>query len=199
MKKTPVFEYYPQTSQIPISLSDGTKKTIEINPGWAFGKGFHSTTKLCIKMLEHIFSNGDTSGRAIDTMLDVGCGSGILSICAAVLGARKVTGLDIDNIIVSEARGNVSTNGLESKIDIVLGSINDIEGSFDLVAANLLIGTMLPISAQLRDKVNPGGLMLLSGIKVIESDIVLEEFSGLGLSLLEEDTDKEWAALLLGA
>lgn len=199
MKKTPVFEYYPDKTQIPISLTDGTKKVIEINPGWAFGKGFHSTTKLCIRTLEYIFSNLDIRGRTIDSMLDVGCGSGVLSLCAAALGAARVTGLDIDNIIVNEAWENVSTNGLESEIEIVLGSIEDIEGSFDLVTANILIGSMLPISVLLKEKVNPGGLLLLSGIKDTESELVIERFSGLGLSLIEKDADKEWVMLLLRA
>jgi ribosomal protein L11 methyltransferase len=199
MKKTPVFEYYPDKVVIPISLADGTKRIIEINPGWAFGKGFHSTTKLCIKTLEYIYSNHDTRGPAIDKMLDVGCGSGILSICAAALGATKVTGLDIDNIIVNEACENVSINGLESQIDIVLGSIQDIPGSFDLVAANILTGSMLPISSELKNKVKPGGLLLLSGIKDTESDIVLERFFERGLFLVHKDIDKEWVVLLLRA
>lgn len=199
MKKTPVFEYYPDKVVIPIILADGTKRTIDINPGWAFGKGFHSTTKLCIKMLEYLFLNQGISGRAIDKMLDVGCGTGILSICAAAMGATKVRGLDIDNLIVNEACENVSINSLESRIDIVLGSIEDIRGSFDLVAANILIGSILPICSELKNRIAPGGLLLLSGIKDSESDIVLERFSVIGLSLIEKDTDKEWAALLLRA
>ncbi len=199
MKETPVFEYYPDKVVIPISLPDGTKRAIEINPGWAFGKGFHTTTKLCISRLESLFSNRQTSGNAIDNMLDVGCGSGVLSLCAAALGAKMVTGLDIDNIIVNEACENVSINGFESEIKIVLGSIDDIQGSFDLVTANILIGSMLPISATLKKKVKPGGILLLSGIKDSESSIVIERFTGLGLSLLEEHTEKQWVALLLRA
>ncbi len=199
MKKTPVFEYYPDKVEVPIKLPDGTKRIIEINPGWAFGKGFHSTTKLCISRLESLFSKGEISGRTFANVLDVGCGSGILSLCAAALGAKKVTGLDIDNIIVSEARTNVSKNKFEPQVNIVMGSIEDIDGSFDLVVANILINSMLPMSAELSNRVKPGGLLLLSGIKDAESDIVIESFTSLGFSLVEKETDKEWAMLLLSA
>ena len=199
MKKVPLFEYYPDTTEIPLTLTDGTRKTVGINPGWAFGKGFHSTTKLCIEALERLFSDPDIRGSSINTMLDVGCGSGVLSICAAMLGAKKVTGLDIEIIIVNEARANVSKNGFEREIDIVLGGIEDIQGSFDLVAANILVGSMLPMKKELKDRLNPSGLLLLSGIKEIETDAVEEEFSKLGLSLLEKETEKEWVALLFRA
>lgn len=199
MKKTPVFEYYPDSTVIPLTLGDGSQKNIEINPGWAFGKGFHPTTKLCIKTLETLFSDRERSELIIEKMLDVGCGSGILSLYAAALGAKHVTGLDIDNIIVNEACANVSRNSLESKIDIVLGSIEDIEGVFDLVAANILIGSILPMSGELKNKLKPGALLLISGIKDTESDIVLDRFTALGLSLLRKDTDKEWVMLLLRA
>ena len=199
MKKIPVFEYYPDTTVIAVTLGDGTQKNIEINPGWAFGKGFHPTTKLCIKTLETLFSDRERSEIKIEKMLDVGCGSGILSLCAAALGAKHVTGLDIDNIIVNEACGNVSKNSLESEINIVLGAIEDIEGTFDLVTANILIGSTLPMSSELKNKVRPGGLLVLSGIKDVESDIVIERFIELGLSLIGKDTDKEWAMLLFRA
>lgn len=197
LSKTPVFEYYPDTIVIPLTLGDGAQRTIEINPGWAFGKGFHPTTKLCKEALEYVYSNPEITGGKIKTMLDVGCGSGILSLCAAALGARKVVGLDIDSIIVLEARSNVRGNGFESEIEIVLGSIEDIENSFDLVAANILIGSILELSAELRLKVKPGGLLLLSGIKDEEEDRALKRFSELGFSLLNKYSEKEWVALLL--
>lgn len=197
MSKIPVFEYYPDTAFVDITLRDGSKKTIEINPGWAFGKGFHATTKLCKETLEYLFRTPEAAGTDLDTVLDVGCGSGILSISAALLGARKVIGLDIDNVIVLEAESNVETNGLESRIEIVLGSIEDIEGSFDLVTANILIGSMLPISGELKNKVKPRGLLLLSGIKDKEVKTVLDRFTGLGFTLLDKYSENQWAALLL--
>ena len=196
MKKTPVFEYYPDTTTVPITLSDGSKRSIVINPGWAFGKGFHPTTQLCIKVLENLFSKEDSG---IDSMLDVGCGSGILAICAGALGAKKLTGLDIDNIIVSEARKNVCTNGLEQQIDIVLGSVEDLDSEYDLVTANVLIGSMLPMSEGLKNRTKAGGLMLLSGIKSADSNIVLSRFTEFGFNCIYSDSDKEWSAFLLRA
>ena len=197
MSKAPVFEYYPDTTFIHLTLRDGAQKTIELNPGWAFGKGFHPTTKLCKETLEYLFGNPEITGGKIYTMLDVGCGSGILSLCAAALGARKVIGLDIDNIIVYEAQSNVRRNGWEEEIEIVLSSIEDIEGSFDLVAANMLIGSILHISGEVKLKVKPGGLLLLSGIKDEEVKRVLDRYSELGFSLLDKYSEKEWVALLL--
>ena len=199
MSKIPVFEYFPNTSDIEVTLPDGTKKNIEINAGWAFGKGFHPTTNLCLKKLESIYSSRKLDGGTYEKVLDVGCGTGILSICSAYLGASNVTGLDIDNIIVNEARANVSGNGLDSAVKIVLGSIEDIDGVFDLVTANVLIGSMLPMSAELAKRVSPGGLLLLSGIKDEESDTVLERFSCHGLKLKEKDKDRGWVALLFQA
>ena len=193
MKKTPVFEYYTETVVIPLGLPDGGERGVEITPGVAFGRGFHPTTRLCVKALENLYLDNPVPEK----VLDVGCGSGVLSICASLLGAEEVAGLDIDNMIVSEAIDNVSANGQSSKVKIILGSIEDVEGDFDLVTANVLIGSMLPMSEELAKKVKPGGLLLLSGIKEEESDTVLERFSGHGLRLLKKDTEREWAALLL--
>ena len=197
MKKTPVFEYYTETVMIQLTLPDGGEREVEITPGVAFGRGFHPTTKLCIKALERIFSDGDSDNHAPKKVLDVGCGSGVLSICASLLGAEEVAGLDIDHMIVSEALDNVSANAQSSKVKIVLGSIEDIEGAFDLITANVLIGSMLPMSEEIASRVKPGGRLLLSGIKDEESDTVIERFSSHGLRLLKKDVEREWTAILL--
>jgi ribosomal protein L11 methyltransferase len=196
MNKVPVFEYFPDASKIELNLPGGGEATIEINPGWAFGKGYHPTTKLCVNALQKLFRESYEKHREIGTVLDVGCGSGILTLCALALGAQKATGVDIDNAIVQEAESNVFDNGFESRAQIILGSIEDTEGIFDLVVANILIGSILAISDEIGNRVKPGGHLLLSGIKEEEKSQVLDKFTSLGFSLQEESGEKEWVALL---
>jgi len=191
MSKVAVFEYYPDTSTIKLSLPNGEERDIEINPGWAFGKGNHPTTKLCIRTLERLFKN-----NKIESMLDVGCGSGVLSIAAAALGAEKITGVDIDNIITLEANSNVEKNGFSSKTEIILGSVEDAAGVFDLVVANILIASILAISKEIKERVKPGGTIILSGIKDEEKTQAIDKFLELGFSLDKEFKEKEWVALV---
>lgn len=192
MSKVAVFEYYPDTSIIKLNLPNGEKAEIEINPGWAFGKGNHPTTKLCIEALEKLFKNGQ-----IETVLDVGCGSGVLSIASAALGADYVVGVDIDNAITLEANSNTENNGFTSKIKIVLGSVEDVPGEFDLVVANILIDSIVAISEDLKEKTKPSGTILLSGIKDEQKNRAIDKFNELGYKLEEEYREKEWVALVL--
>ena len=191
MSKVAVFEYYPDTTLINLNLPDGNQKEIEINPGWSFGKGGHPTTKLCIGALEKLFKN-----EQIETVLDVGCGSAVLSIASATLGAEKIIGVDIDNAITLEANSNVEKNGFTSKIGIILGSVEDVSNKFDLVVANILIASILAISQDLVNRLNPQGTILLSGIKDEEKQQAIDKFSELGFHLDEMFEEKGWVALV---
>lgn len=195
--KVAVFEYYPHVAEISLTLPEGGEKTIVINPGYAFGKGFHPTTRLCIKELEQLFGEKKRGGGRIGNVLDLGCGSGVLGISAAALGASKVTGVDIDNTIVNEARYNVSENGQSQRVEIILGSVEDVDGEFDLVAANLLGGSLLMIADEISRKVKPGGKLILSGFKENEIAPILEKFRELGFTQYGESTEQEWAVLVL--
>lgn len=196
MSKVPVFEYYPDTSEIPLRVPGRADITIKINPGWAFGKGFHPTTKLCINSLEKLFEKRGAGSEKIETVLDVGCGTGVLTICAAALGAARVTGVDIDNVIVQEARSNLEKNAVFGKADIILGSIEDAQGRFDLIVANILAGSILAISDQFEKKLKSGGLLLLSGIKDEEKEPVIEKFHEIGFSTVEESAEKGWVSII---
>ena len=196
MSKVPVFEYFPDTSEIPLRVPGGGEITIEINPGWAFGKGFHPTTRLCINALERLFGEHESSSGKIETVLDVGCGTGVLTICAAALGASNVTGIDIDNVIVLEALSNLEKNGISHKAEIILGTIEDAEGRFDLIVANIQAGAIFAISSQFEEKLKPSGLLLLSGIRDEEKAQVTERFYELGLSTVEESAEKGWVSLI---
>lgn len=191
MSKVAVFEYYPDTSIIKLNLPNGEESEIEINPGWAFGKGDHPTTKLCIGALEKLFKT-----EQIETVLDVGCGSGVLSIASAALGAKYIVGVDIDNVIILEANSNTEKNGFSSKVKIILGSVEDVPGEFDLVVANILIDSIVAISEDLKAKAKPTGTILLSGIKDEQKGRAINKFKELGYKLDEEYQEKEWVALL---
>jgi len=129
-------------------------------------------------------------------VLDVGCGSGVLSISAAALGAEKITGVDIDNVIIIEANSNIEKNGFSSKTEIILGSVEDVVGVFDVVVANILIRSILALSEELKERVKPSGAILLSGIKDEEKSQAKSKFLELGLYLEEELKEKEWVALV---
>ncbi len=130
-------------------------------------------------------------------VLDVGCGSGVLSISAAALGAKQITAVDIDNIIILEADSNIEKNGFLSITEIILGSVEDVAGVFDLVVANILIGSILAISEELKKRVKSRGAILLSGIKNEEKTQAINQFSELGFCLQEEFEEREWVALVL--
>jgi len=110
MKNEPVFEYHTEEAFINIQLPDNSIKKIKINSGWSFGTGEHETTRLCLKALEQLFKTEN-----IQNVLDIGCGSGVLSIASAVLGASSVNGHDLEFSIVEEARINSRNNNVLDK------------------------------------------------------------------------------------
>lgn len=191
MSKAPVFEYHPQTSRIPLRLPNGEEKVIEINPGWAFGTGNHVTTRLCIKVLESVFTE-----RRVEKVLDVGCGSGVLAICAVTLGARKALAVDIESASVEEAKVNVERNGFSSDIQVLCGSSDVANGEFDLIVANILADAIFSIGEELKSKLKPDGLLLVSGIHEARKEEIVDRFRGLGLYIQNELCEDGWVALL---
>jgi ribosomal protein L11 methyltransferase len=191
MSKVPIFEYHPRTSIVNLTLPNGEEKAIEINPGWAFGTGSHVTTRLCIKALESLFKE-----RKVDKVLDVGCGSGILAICAVALGADMALALDIETGVVEEAKINVSKNGFSSNIEVMCGSLEITSDTFDLVVANVLIDAILLMSEELKSKLKPNGLLLVSGIHDIRKEEIINRFRELGLDLDKELSEEGWVALV---
>ena len=170
---------------------DGISLTIE--PGMAFGTGTHETTRLCLRLLDEILAKNPA-----DSLLDVGCGSAILSMAASGLGVENVVGIDIDSTSIEVARVNIEKNGFSSgDIDLSTRPIHIIEETFDLVVANILAPILIDLSASLLDAVKPGGELLLSGIPDVQLDEVREVFSRPDFEEVSDAIDGEWTALHL--
>jgi ribosomal protein L11 methyltransferase len=189
--KVPLYELHTRASLYPLLLPNGQEKAIEITPGMAFGTGNHTTTVLCIKMLYHLLKEAN-----IDNALDVGCGSGILAICAVTLGAKNAQGLDIKMSIVNEARENVARNGLSSKIQIDLETIEAVNNKFDLITANILIDLIDLMGDEFASRIKPDGHLIVSGFRNEHRDDVRKRFTDLGLILKHQLNEDEWSALL---
>jgi ribosomal protein L11 methyltransferase len=160
--------------------------TIVIDPQMAFGTGYHATTRFCLRALEDLVRKGHR-------VLDVGTGSGILSIAAAKLGAGRVLGLDNDQQAVATARENCRINAVSGRVEISGRGIEDLaETSYDLVAANIDGPTLMPLLSRLVSLVFPGGHLILAGLMAGEEDDLRRRLTGMGLDTLRLERCGEW-------
>jgi ribosomal protein L11 methyltransferase len=155
-----------------------------LDPGMAFGTGSHPTTRLCLEWLERSVSPGIS-------ILDYGCGSGILAIAAAKLGAGEVLGVDIDLQAVSAARSNAERNDVSARFD---DSAKDIKGQFDIVVANILSNPLKALAPAICSHVRPGGKLALSGILAEQAEELIAAYAPY-LPLGVEDTRDGWVCL----
>ena len=165
---------------------------LDLDPGMAFGTGLHPTTRLCLPGVESAADRGLVSGARV---LDVGCGSGILAIAAARLGAASVLGVDTDPIAVEATIANAARNGLAGRIAARAGSLPSGGEAFDLVLANLIASVLIALAAPLRDELRPGGTLLASGIFEDREADVRAAFGAAGLSVTRRTVEGEWVAL----
>ena len=170
---------------------------IRINPGMAFGTGTHPTTQLCMEFLEEMIQPGML-------MMDIGCGSGILSAAAVKLGAERVFAVDIDPASVQSTHENCELNGVSDQVEIRQGSVPLIlAGDFGvvqapLVAVNILSSVILGLLEEgLADLIEPGGRMVLSGILEHQAVEIIAKARELGLALQETKQVEDWVALAL--
>jgi ribosomal protein L11 methyltransferase len=165
---------------------------IDLDPGMAFGTGLHPTTRLCLAALERIAD----AGRVTDTrVLDIGCGSGILAIAAARLGATSVLGVDTDPIAVEATAANAARNGLGGRIAARDGSLPSGDGPFDVVLANLIASVLVGLAPLLVAELRPGGTLLASGIHFDRETEVRAVFEAAGLDVRERSVEGDWIAL----
>ncbi|MEJ5225854.1 MAG: 50S ribosomal protein L11 methyltransferase [Anaerolineales bacterium] len=177
---------------------DPLRTPIKIDPGMAFGTGTHPTTQLCLELIEQFVPRGGE-------VIDVGCGSGILSVAAIKLGARHALAVDIDPDSVKSSQENAQSNGVLEKLTIAQGSVEEIKsGQFGLTAAPLVLANILaPVlirlfDAGMADLLTPGGVIILSGILDHQAGDVIAAGEKHGLTLLEKRQITDWVALAMG-
>ena len=176
---------------------DKDKLLIQIDPGTAFGTGMHETTQLCIRQIRKYLKDGDR-------ILDVGTGSGILSIAALKLGAGYALGTDLDPCAVTAVKENMEVNGLkEDQYDVILGNIIDDpkvqseagEEAYDIVTANILAEVLLPLTPVVIHQLKKGGIYITSGIIDDKEAVVVEAVKAAGLEVLEVTHQGEWVSV----
>jgi ribosomal protein L11 methyltransferase len=165
---------------------------LDLDPGMAFGTGLHPTTRLCLAGVESAADRGLLDGARV---LDVGCGSGILAIAAAKLGAASVLGVDTDPIAAEATLANVGRNGLADRITARTGSLPTGEPRYDVVLANLIASVLIALAEQLRDELRPGGILLASGIFVDREAEVRAAFATADITVTTRTAEGEWIAL----
>ncbi len=167
----------------------GDEIVVDIDPGMAFGTGTHETTRMCIRLLDQIMDGGET-------VLDVGAGSGILSITAAKLGAIMVTAIDIDANSVVVAGENVKLNRVGELVDVSGTALEDIKDRFDIVVANILAEDLAEMSRVVVDRLDDGGRLILSGILISKTDMVIDAYERVEMKLEGSIEEGDWSALL---
>ncbi|MGN0355365.1 MAG: 50S ribosomal protein L11 methyltransferase [Muricoprocola sp.] len=180
-----------------VKEEDKAKMIIHIDPGTAFGTGMHETTQLCMRQLKK-YVNADTE------ILDVGTGSGILSIAALKLGAKHAVGTDLDPCAASAVKENLEANDIsEESMDMILGNIIDdreIQDAvgyekYDIVVANILADVLVPLTPVIIHQMKKGGIYITSGIIDDKEEIVVEAVKAAGLEVLEVTCQGEWVSV----
>ncbi|MEP4548554.1 MAG: 50S ribosomal protein L11 methyltransferase [Saccharospirillum sp.] len=149
---------------------DPTAINLRLDPGLAFGTGTHPTTFLCLTWL-------DQNTRHGDTVLDYGCGSGILGLAALLLGADRMDGLDIDPQALDATRANAVNNAIDPSRFRVMLDDQDLDPHYDLVVANILAGPLCDLAASICNRLRPDGKIALSGILEHQADAVLAAYA----------------------
>ncbi|MGI9645224.1 MAG: 50S ribosomal protein L11 methyltransferase [Ilumatobacteraceae bacterium] len=166
----------------------GDRIPILVEPGAAFGFGDHPTTELTLQALER-------EVRPSGTVLDVGCGTGILAIAAVKLGAGRVRAFDLATAAVEATTDNARRNGVEGRVEVDTTAATDLEGRYDLVLANILAPTLVALAPDLRRLTAPGGQLVISGILADAHDHVLDALAPMHVD--RTDTLAGWAAVTL--
>jgi len=163
---------------------------VEIDPGMAFGTGSHETTSMCLELLEKYI-------KAKDTVIDIGCGTGILGITAAKLGAETVTCIDFDENACKVAADNTLLNKMENKVRVLKGNLlGGITIKADLIIANIIADVIIDLSDKAYRLINPGGLFISSGIIADRKKDVINQLKSNKYKIKEVMETREWCAIV---
>ena len=180
-----------------VKEEDRDKMIIHIDPGTAFGTGMHETTQLCIRQLKK-YVTPETE------LLDVGTGSGILSIIALKLGAKHAVGTDLDPCAVPAVEENKEANGIPAEaFDMMIGNIIDDKKvqdtvgyeKYDIVTANILADVLVPLTPVIVNQLKSGGIYITSGLLDVKEEVVREAVTAAGLEVVEVTRQGEWVSV----
>ena len=166
---------------------------IKMDPGMAFGTGTHETTRLVIRLMQDEIFGGER-------VLDMGTGSGILSICAAKLGAKSCNAYDIDPVTVKVARENARDGGCDNitvGVSDLLKGVDLSEGKYDICLANIVADIILRMLPDINNYVKPEGKIILSGIISPRADEIREAVRKYGYKIIKEETENDWLAMMI--
>ncbi len=163
---------------------------IEMDPGMAFGTGTHETTRMCARFAAEVVAPGDR-------VMDIGCGTAVLGIIAALKGARHVTAIDIDDAAVKTARENVARNGVEDRVAVVCGVLEDLAPSaHEVLLVNIIADVIISLAPLFGKYLVPGGRLVTSGIIHERMADVVAACEQNGFTLLSHEADGEWDAMV---
>ncbi|MEE0928964.1 MAG: 50S ribosomal protein L11 methyltransferase [Acutalibacteraceae bacterium] len=166
------------------------RKVLSIDPGAAFGTGTHATTSLCLEILEKHINNESS-------VLDIGCGSGILAIAGVLLGAKSAVGVDIDAQSVKVARENAEINAVTDKTQFLIGDLaEEVSGKYSVVCANIVADVIIKLLRDVADYMDDSAILVTSGIINIRRDDVVEGFKKYGFTIVEEHNKDNWYAFV---
>ena len=180
-----------------VQPEDRDKLLIQIDPGTAFGTGMHETTQLCIRQLRKYLTPETV-------LLDVGTGSGILSIISLKLGAKHAVGTDLDPCALEAVKENMEVNGIDpASFEMLIGNIiseKEVQyrvgcGCYDIVVANILAEVLVPLTPVILSQLKPGGIYITSGIIDDKEDLVVKTVKDCGLTVLEVTHQGEWVSV----
>ena len=180
-----------------VKPEDSDKMVIHIDPGTAFGTGMHETTQLCIRQIRK-YTTPET------TILDVGCGSGILGMLALKFGAKYSVGTDLDPCAIEATYENMEVNGISKETyEVMIGNIIDDKdvqdkvgyGKYDIVVANILADVLVALTPVIVDQLKDGGIYITSGIINDKEETVVEAVKAAGLEVLEVTYQGEWVSV----
>jgi ribosomal protein L11 methyltransferase len=173
-------KYIPEKGEIKILLDSNM----------AFGTGEHETTSMCVGFL-------DKYVKAEDTVLDVGCGSGILGITASLLGAKKVIMTDIDECAVVASTHNMQLNGITNGTVLLKNLLDDNTVKGDVIACNIMAEVLIAFAPHIGKNLNDNGIIILSGILVERLSAVKKAYVDAGFTVVEDKIKGEWSALVV--